>query len=309
MWSYFDTHCDTLTKIYKNNKYTLSDEALAVNYKTLNCNFPSVQCFSFFNEGAFLLEDFYKASKMLKSICQNDGKMLFATKASDILKAVQENKICAILTGEGLGNTSDFKAEDVELLKEWGYSILGLVWNYDNKLGGSCHGRGEGLTAEGKKTLHIMEKKNIIADVSHLSKKSFYDTFDNFCKPIIASHSNSAVVCKHKRNLDKEQILTIIKQKGTIGLTFYAPFVGRKKDGVSAFFEHVDSILELGGDENISIGSDFDGMDEPIDNIESAKDVSNLFDTMLSNNYSKKQINDISFNNIYKIFCKYELFK
>ena len=85
--------------------------------------------------------------------------------------------------------------------------------------------------------------------------------------------------------------------------------MGRKKNGFSAFFEHVDSILELGGDENISIGSDFDGMDEPIDNIESAKDVSNLFDTMLSNNYSKKQINDISFNNIYKIFCKYELFK
>ena len=70
-----------------------------------------------------------------------------------------------------------------------------------------------------------MNEHKMIIDVSHISVKGFWDVIETTNMPIIASHSNSFELKDHKRNLNREQIEAIIKNKGCIGINFYSEFL------------------------------------------------------------------------------------
>lgn len=305
MYSYFDTHCDTLLKLYLDGK-TLFDKELHINYETLSMYENTVQCFALFNEGQLKIGDFFDAAAFLKRECESSGKMALCTDTYEIDQALSRGKIAAILTIEALGNTPDFKARHISDLKKCGYMMAGLVWNYDNSLCGGACGENSGLTALGEHTLRNMESVGMIADVSHMSEESFENTADVFCKPIVASHSNSAFVCPHVRNLSDKNIVRIIDSGGAVGVNVYPPFVGWE-GGIDDVVCHIDRIISLGGAKNICIGADLDGIDSAVCGIKSGADITKLFDALICHNYPKSLINDISFNNIYNIFKKYEI--
>ena len=175
MYSYFDAHCDTLLKIYKQKK-TLFDEQLHVNYQALSMYENTVQCFALFNEGELKMQDYFDAADYLRRECDKSGRMALCQSTCDIDKALAQGKICAVLTAEALGNTRDFKTGDIFLLKKYGYLMAGLVWNYDNGLCSGAEGQNTGLTSVGRAALANMEKACMIPDVSHMSPKSTTDT-------------------------------------------------------------------------------------------------------------------------------------
>lgn len=305
MYSYFDTHCDTLFKLYVDGT-DIDDTSLQVN----SCNFKSyenrVQCFSLYNDGRFVMQDFYDAAVCLKKQCEKSGVMELCTDTDSIDKALKSGKTVALLTIEALGNTSDFLPEDIFSLKKSGYIMAGLVWNNDNSLCGGAFGKNCGISKIAMQTLCFMENAGMIADISHMSQKSFDDVFEHFCKPIVASHSNSAYVCPHNRNLSDENILKIIKNGGVIGLNVYSDFVG-KNNTVNDVVANADRIISLGGEANICVGADLDGISRAVEGISNCSDMTKLFDAFAGHNYPKKLIKDISFNNIYNIFKKYEI--
>ena len=305
MYFYFDTHCDTLIKLYR-SKTTLFDSNLRVNYSAFEKYAGMVQCFALYNDGSLKMQDFYDAALLLKNECERYGKMHLCTCTADIDKALSLGKTAAILTCEALGNTKDFAAKHLYILKKYGYMMVGLVWNFDNPLCGGAMGEDRGLTVMGECTLKIMEQLSIIPDVSHMNEKSFDDVMNIFCKPIVASHSNSAFVHHHKRNLSDNNIKKIIKNGGIIGLNVYPDFVGGKNTA-DDIIAHSNHIISLGGETNICIGADLDCIDTAVSGIENAGDIQKLFDVFARHNYPKKLIKDISFNNIYNIFKKYEI--
>ncbi|MBQ8525677.1 MAG: membrane dipeptidase [Clostridia bacterium] len=305
MYSYFDTHCDTLLKLYKHGK-TLFDKALHINYEALTVYKNTVQCFALFNEGDLKIQDYFDAADFLKKECDSSGRMSLCTDTYGIDKAFRQGKTAAVLTAEGIGNTPDFKPEHIFMLKKSGYMMTGLVWNGDNSLCGGALGGNAGITTIGAVTLRNMEKSDMIVDVSHMSERSCADVFGIFCKPVVASHSNLDSVCPNKRNLSDSNAAGIIKSGGAIGITVYPPFVGGK-NSIEDLIAHTDRIISMGGAGNICIGADFDGIAEAVDGIRGGGDMIRLFEAFARHNYPKKLINDISFNNIYNIFKKYEI--
>lgn len=307
MYSYFDTHCDTLNKILSKN-ISLDDEKLHINYKTLSPYKKRVQCFALFNDKTLKIQDYFDASEYFEKLCRKDGRIVLCKNMYQTDNALREGKICAILTAEALGNTVDLKEKHVYMLKKSGYLMAGLVWNDNNPICSGCYGKNTGLTLWGEKILKAMEKASIIPDLSHMSPKSLEDTCSVFCKSPIASHSNIKSICNHKRNISDKNMQIIIKKGGVVGINFYPPFVG-KEENSDQLIRHINRIIYLGGAKNICIGSDFDGIDRCIDGICDASDVNNIFDGLLRHNYPKKLINDISFNNVYNIFKKYEIYE
>ena len=77
-------------------------------------------------------------------------------------------------------------------------------------------------------------------------------------KPIIASHSNVRALCNHPRNLKKEQIQELIRRKGLIGMNYYRNFVGGTED-IEAIIKTYGAVLNLGGEDVLVLGGDFDG--------------------------------------------------
>ena len=70
-----------------------------------------------------------------------------------------------------------------------------------------------------------MERLHIIADVSHLSDKGFWDIAEHSTRPFAASHSNCRALAPHCRNLTDEMIRVMAEKGGLVGLNYCAGFL------------------------------------------------------------------------------------
>lgn len=176
---------------------------------------------------------------------------------ADLCAAKAAGKIGAFLSVEGaeqtLGRTVDEIYAD-------GVRMLTLTWNYKNFVGGT-NLTGGGITEEGKAFVRSLQEKGIIVDLSHGSEELFWDVLKITKKPFIASHSNARTICRHVRNLTDEQFKALIRIGGVSGINLCDVFI---RDGGNSTIEdvchHIEHFLSLGGENNIAMGADLDGV-------------------------------------------------
>lgn len=178
--------------------------------------------------------------------------------AADIERITAEKKCACILAIES-GAALAGKLENVSHFARQGVKMMTLVWNGENELG-SGHTTHNGLTAFGREAVREMEKEKILVDVSHLNDEGFEDVCEIATKPFIATHSNLRSVCGHKRNLTEQQFGEMVRRKGLVGINLYESFLDDDGEGtMENMYRHVYRMLELGGEDVIACGSDFDG--------------------------------------------------
>ena len=138
--------------------------------------------------------------------------------------------------------------------------MFGFSHFIDNEACGSAHGTEKhGLTEFGKQVVKRVKELNMIVDLAHTSRKSFFDIL-KITKdvPVIVSHTGVQGTCPGTRNLDDEQIKAIAKTKGVIGIAYF-------KNAICGNFEPKDIVkaisyvAKLVGVDHVSLGSDFDG--------------------------------------------------
>ena len=250
-----DGHSDTITRLWDENK-SLFENDLHVDIKRLSKN-ESIQVFACFIDPQYktcarerfdaVIDNFYNEA--------GTNEIPICTSYDDIQS--KKGRVKAILSLEG-GEPIE-TLEDLEYIKSRGVSMIAPTWNFKNQLAcGILEKEDTGLTEFGKKAVRRMNELGILIDVSHLSERSFWDVTEISTKPICASHSNSKSVKDNPRNLTDEQFIKIRDMKGCVGINFYPPFLG---DDIKCVVDHIDRFLSLGGENNIGIGSDFDGVD------------------------------------------------
>ncbi|MCA9835528.1 MAG: dipeptidase, partial [Trueperaceae bacterium] len=127
----------------------------------------------------------------------------------------------------------------------------------------------EGLCDIGFHLLKEMERLGIILDLTHLSDKAFWQALEHFSGKVIASHNNCRALVPHQRQFSDEQLLSIIKRDGVIGVAFDTWMLepgwikGESTNagvGIAKVLDHIDHICALAGNShNVGIGSDLDG--------------------------------------------------
>ncbi len=257
--------------------------------------------------------DIYRGVDQWFSLIEDqDNSILQVKTVEDINKCKMNDKIGAVLHFEGSGGI-DSEFLTLKNYYRLGLRSIGLSWSNVNRfatgvtfnmLSGESFEQERGLTDTGKELVKELNNLGIIADVSHLNEKSFWDVIDQTSKPIIASHSNVYAICNHPRNLKDEQIRAIAETNGTIGLNFCVSFLSdnKKKDQIQLedLKKHVDYIVELVGIDHISFGSDYDGATVP----DVVKDVSYypvLVDYLETNGYNKEDLQKIESQNFLRV--------
>ncbi len=166
-----------------------------------------------------------------------------------------------------------------------------------------------GLSAEGVRLVREMNRRAILADVSHASDDAVRHVLEVATAPPLASHSSARALCGHPRNLPDDLVREIARRGGLVMANSYPAFIDpaaaradrergpevtpalllmeedylrdprahwRRRQEIldarplprvplAAYVDHVVHLVELGGEEHVGIGTDFDGIPETLD--------------------------------------------
>lgn len=301
---FFDLHCDTLYRALTEVK-NLDDEDLGVSFKKM-CSlnlymgffavwipdiFRGMRAMDFFNKATYLLE---------KSIKQSSYDVCMIKNKND-LKRIKSNSIGhgIILSVEG-GAVLGGNLKNIDYLYKKGVRMITLTWNGSCEVGDGIGVKfAKGLTDFGRNVVSKMEKLNMIVDLSHASEKLFYDVAEIAKRPFVLSHSNSKTICPSPRNITDDQFEIVKKSRGLVGINFCKEFLNEKQNPTfDDLRRHIDHFLELGGEDNIAFGSDFDGADV-LEDVNDLGGIQDLYEYFLIKNYNEKVIRKIFFKNAF----------
>lgn len=234
---------------------------------------PWAQCFACFIPDEFTPAEavgFYRhvSDYMNDQVEKNRGRVAAVHHAGDIRPMLDAGSVAYVRTVE---NAKLFAADPdlVHKLADDGVLMASLSWNAPGPLASGHDAPERGITDAGRTVIAEMERHRIILDVSHLNDRCFDEVATLAQRPFVASHSNSRTVCGHRRNLTDAQFCEIRDRGGVVGLNYAGQFLREDARTTPPDFDdisrHIDHWLELGGENTIALGSDFDGCDTPAD--------------------------------------------
>lgn len=202
-----------------------------------------------------------------------------------------------ILLGAEGGHIYDSTFQQVESLYRLGLRVFTLTWNNSNKLAHSAleHDR-KGLTKKGRVYIKNLRKYDVILDMSHASTRTVLDVCDMCDNRVIASHSCVRALNPYfLRNIADPAIKAIYRRGGVVGVNFSRHHLGRFD-----IVDHLDYLCDKYGVECAAIGSDFDGISDPV--IPGPRSVTRIEKALLVKGYKKKDIRQIFSGNFLRVF-------
>ena len=282
LYPYFDAHCDTLSRCLQEG-WDLWENPGHLDLRRLSACAPAGQVFSLFLDSARVPppERFARISAQAE---------LFRRARAAYPEAVERCR----LSVEG-AELMDCDERKLPLVRKWGVRWINLTWNHPNALAGSCV-TGEGLTDRGRSFSRRCWELGMGVDVSHLSDQGFWDLMEIQDGPVLASHSCSRALWPHRRNLTDEMARAIFRAGGFVGVNYSTGFLGENPTAETVA-DHLERFLELGGEDRVGLGSDFDGTDVPPD-LSGVQDLPNLWAALERRGWGERLIRKITYENL-----------
>jgi membrane dipeptidase len=241
--------------------------------------------------------------------------------AADIRRIKRQGKIATLMGIEG-GHAIEDSLRTMRMFYKLGIRYITLTHTNTNDWADSSGDINDatvqhhnGLTDFGREVVREMNRIGMMADVSHVSDKTFFDVVEVSRAPVIASHSSCRALANHPRNMTDEMLKAIAKNGGVVMVNFYDGFLDPRKvelaartrtvqeeltkqfpndpkhvtDEIEKFrkandpgktplsllIDHIDHIAKVAGIDHVGIGSDFDGV--PLNGLpEGMEDISKL---------------------------------
>ena len=234
---------------------------------------------------------------------EHQEALIWIKSAADFKTWASGEKVGVILALEGL----EPLAEELTRLEEFyelGVRMLTLTWNGANPFAcGVGAPEDTGLTALGKALVEAAEERGMILDLSHLGQRSFFDLMAVARQPVCVSHANAYSIHPHRRNLTTEQIKLVAAGGGTVGLTFYPPFIGPGPVDRRALIPHLEAILAAGGEDCPALGSDFDGIDLTPTDLLDVTGIPGFLNDLVVAGFSQQVVTKVAGANLYRFLA------
>lgn len=269
---YADLHCDTLTAFP--NLRTATGQVSLPTLAAAGCR---LMCFAAFlrrEEGNLCARAVAYADRLAAEAEANADLAVRVLKAADLHAAASTGKVGMLYTIEE-GDAVEGDPDKLRALYAKGLRMMSLTWNHPNLLGYPnvdasridelgpkvlYMPNDRPLTPLGRDMVAAMNDLGVIVDVSHLGDGGFWDALDVSDSPIVASHSNARAVCPVSRNLTDDMIAALARKGGVMGLNFCPDFLcNAQEDVLSWAVRHAVHIWQVGGEDVLAVGSDFDG--------------------------------------------------
>lgn len=334
-----DMHCDTLSVSlsgsFSGQQISLRTQDTQINFEKMKRSGYLLQNFAAFvdmGESGDPLEDALRMADLFYRQMEAGRDIIAPARSwSDVEYNRSQGKMSAFLTLEEGGICKGDPAF-LSILYRLGARMMTLTWNYENQLGfpnfdlrKPCKDHppekethdptdpgdsrfedfsGCGLKERGIIFLEEMERLGMIIDVSHLSDAGFHDVLEHTKKPFVASHSNARSLWPARRNLTDDMIRKLAERGGVTGINFCMAFLGRPgpgEDFLDQAVKHMKYLVNLGGEDFVGFGSDFDGI-EPYEDFKDCTVMPRLIDRMKKADFSYTQIEKICSGNVLRVY-------
>ena len=300
-----DLHCDTLTGCLE-KRCALDGDGLHFSLGKLPAGYHLCQCMAVWMpdnlRGEKAAEYFLDSANLLK-----DQMKRFRDQISQVFDlqsiepALEAKPFAAVLTIEG-GSALAGDILNIGRYYGLGARIMTLTWNNENEICGGVLSKAE-FTGFGRQAVKEMERVGMAVDTAHLNDKSFFELCEFAEKPFINTHSNSRKICDRPRNVTDEMFGEIVRRGGILGLNYGKGFI--RGDGlngtVNDMLRHIHHFLEIGGEDTLALGSDYDGTDLP-DYLEGIDKIGSFAESMEKSGIPRKTVDKILFENANRYF-------
>lgn len=301
----FDGHCDTILRCYLEGG-GLRRQTGHLDLERRRGKGRWAQFFATFGSpedmpGRSLWEVFLEEYALFRSeMDANADLVTFCRTGAEAEAAFAAGKTAAFLSAEG-AELLDCDLEKLRMAHRMGVRIVNITWNHPNVLSGTnAEEPDRGLSEQGRAFVKTMGELGMLVDVSHLSDPGFWDVMEITDRPVVATHSNSRAVFPHPRNLTDEQFTAIINTNGVAGLNMYAGFLGDDPD-LDTVVSHLEHFLSLGGEYNVSVGGDWDGITSMPRGMNGIQDMEKLYEHLLRRNYSETLLEKVFYSNLMRV--------
>ena len=306
--NFIDFHCDTASAMLEQNQ-ALKKNSLKIDIEKLQKGEALAQFFAMYIDKEKHESSYDYCIEMLQNfkreLALNSETIVLCKTYSDLTEAKKQGIIGAFLSIEE-GDALEGDLEKLRYFKKEGISAITLTWNYENALGYPNFDWKEqhrGLKSKGFEVVEAMNELGMLVDVSHLSDAGFEDVVAHSTKPIIATHSNARAITNHTRNLSDNQLKKLADNGGVAGLAFSVNFLVEKEfmnetrlAKVEDMVRHIKHIRNVAGVEVLALGSDYDGIMNPVE-MEDASQMSKLSDGLLKSGFSYDEVEKIFYGN------------
>ena len=202
-------------------------------------------------------------------------------------------------------------------LESWydaGLRAIGLTHYGRGRYAGGT-GVDNGLTDLAPELLNEMHRLGVLLDLTHSSDRSFWESFEHYHGPVLASHNNCRALVPHQRQFDDAQLRAIIDRNGVIGTAFddwmlYPGWTlkdpGNREVSLSNIVDHIDHVCELAGNScQAAIGSDLDGgfgREQSPHDLDTIADEQKIIGVLAERGYSDDDICNIMYVNWLRLF-------
>lgn len=301
----FDGHCDTILRCYLEGG-GLRRQAGHLDLERRRGKGRWAQFFATFGSpedmpGRSLWEVFLEEYALFRSeMDANADLVAFCRTGEEARAAFAAGKTAAFLSAEG-AELLDCDPDKLRLAHRMGVRIVSITWNHPNALSGTnAEEPDRGLSEQGRAFVKTMGELGMLVDVSHLSAPGFWDVMEVTDRPVVATHSNARAIFPHPRNLTDAQFTAIINTNGVAGLNMYAGFLGDDPD-FDTVVSHLEHFLALGGENNVSMGGDWDGITQMPRGMSGIQDMEKLYEHLLRRNYSESLLEKVFYSNLMRV--------
>ena len=243
----------------------------------------------------------YASEKLHRFAARSNGQIMLIEHARDLDELVTRRQsdpkvIGALLSLEGV-HALEGRLENLDVLYDAGFRMIGLHHFFDNPAGGSAHGveRG-GLTKFGRALVQRIQQKKMVLDLAHSSSPVVADALALALAPVFVSHVGLRGTADNQRNLSDEQARGVAATGGVMGIALFEHAVGGKTldDTARAMRYGADLV----GADHIGIGSDFDGA------LATATDVTGiplLTERLMRHGFTENEIEKIMGGNVLRV--------
>ena len=145
----------------------------------------------------------------------------------------------------------------VELFYRLGVRWMLIAYNKNNRLGGGCQDKDEGLTDYGRQIIDEMARVGMILCCSHTGYRTAREALEYSKNPVIFSHSNPRAVWDHPRNIPDDLIRRCASTGGVINVNGFGIFLGPNDISTDAILKHIDYVVDLVGANHVGLGLDY----------------------------------------------------